>query len=526
MKNLYRNLGIGLGVATLTFIPFIHATLAQDETTPATKQVEEKQPTVNETEVEHLKRAAAQKEAVEEKTPTKQADENSNASVASPPSKSDNKKDPTAKLKAKSNMLSAQADLRAKKLAAELADLKDEAERLKMQATVAKQRQENELLKMELEKQRLTAETSLEKARREKAQADMKAEIEELTAIMQLREARGKRELAELKSQTARMTTQRQLDKARNSQKNADLEDLRDKLMLEIAIKNAEFQKQTVDSKIKTNAMRTKLTIAQNELSLKGIDERQKMRLDGEIDYRKKPYDKEEKTLHITDRRIKLNGPIITGTADYVCERIHFFNNEAKDQPIFLVIDNCPGGSVMQGYRIVKAIDSSTAPVHVVVKSFAASMAAIITTLADHSYAYPNAIIMHHQMSAGAYGNMTDIEEQLKKLKEWERRLAEPLADKMGITVVQLKERMYKNNKRGNWDEFADEAVKLKWVNNIVNEIREEGTRKRPQGDPPQPWWYRFFFQDDKGNTYCKLPPLEPMDAYMIYNPNNFYRMD
>ena len=65
MKNLYRNLGIGLGVAALTFSPFIHTTFAQDEAT--TKQVEEKQPVENKAEVEHLKRAGAQKETTEEK---------------------------------------------------------------------------------------------------------------------------------------------------------------------------------------------------------------------------------------------------------------------------------------------------------------------------------------------------------------------------------------------------------------------------------------------------------------------------
>ena len=78
-------------------------------------------------------------------------------------------------------------------------------------------------------------------------------------------------------------------------------------------------------------------------------------------------------------------------------------------------IDRCPGGSVMEGYRIVKAMQASKAPIHVVVKSFAASMAAVITTLAVHSYAYPNAVILHHQMSTGANGNMTQIKEQVEE---------------------------------------------------------------------------------------------------------------
>ncbi|MEN1786233.1 MAG: ATP-dependent Clp protease proteolytic subunit, partial [Bacteroidota bacterium] len=123
-------------------------------------------------------------------------------------------------------------------------------------------------------------------------------------------------------------------------------------------------------------------------------------------------------------------------------------------------------------HRIVKAIEASDAPVHVVVKSFAASMAAVITTLADHSYAYPNAIVLHHQMSAGVFGNMTDMEQRLEMLKEWEARLAVPVAEKMGITLEEFKAQMYENMASGDWVEFADKAVELKWVNQIVGEVR------------------------------------------------------
>lgn len=531
MTKLHRTLGIGLGITSLTLAPFVNPLWAQyvvETAAPSQETMEKVSPPVNE--VEHDKRAAVAD--VEEKASVVDSDDKepvaTEKATKTDSAKSDDSKkdDPTAKLTQESKMLSAEAELRAKKLAAELSGLKEEAERLKAEADIARQRQANELLKMELEKNKLATEASLEKARQDQAQADLKAEIESINTAMQLRDARNKRELSEMKVQIERISTARQLDKARSSQDMADLEDKRDRLMLEMAVGQAQFQKMTIENNIKTSQLQTRLALAQGELSLKSADEQQKMQLDGDIDYRKNPFDKETGTLYISDRRIKLDGPIITGTADYVCERIHFFNNETTDKPIFVVIDNCPGGSVMQGYRIVKAIESSKAPIHVVVKSFAASMAAVIATLADHSYAYPNAIILHHQMSSGAFGNMTDIEQTVATMKEWERRLAQPVAEKMGVTLEQFKQKMYDHRKTGDWDEFADNAVKLKWVNNIVNEIREEGTRKRPQGDPPMPWYYRLFMQDEKGHTYCKLPPLEPMDAYMMYNPGRFYRMD
>ena len=150
-------------------------------------------------------------------------------------------------------------------------------------------------------------------------------------------------------------------------------------------------------------------------------------------------------------------------------------------------IDTNPGGLVMEGFRIVTAMQNSKAPVHVVVKSYAASMAAVITTLAEESYAYPNAIILHHQMSSGMRGNLTQQKEQLEEGFEWAKRLADPVAKKMGVSYDEFTELMYKNNSDGDWAEFANDAVKLKWVGQIVNEIREEGIVERPTGAPPKP---------------------------------------
>ena len=214
--------------------------------------------------------------------------------------------------------------------------------------------------------------------------------------------------------------------------------------------------------------------------------------------------------------------------ADYICERIHFFNNQNSTAPIFLVIDRCPGGSVMEGYRIVKAMEASRAPIHVVVRSFAASMAAVITTLADHSYAYPNALILHHQMSTGAMGNMTQIKEQYEQAKQWEARLMDPVCKKIGSTRDEFIKQMYANSSDGDWAEFADRAQKMRWVNEIVQEIREEGIVKRPEGAPPRPFYFIFMSderKDDAGRPYRTLPRLGPFDFYMMHNPDRYWRM-
>jgi ATP-dependent Clp protease protease subunit len=234
--------------------------------------------------------------------------------------------------------------------------------------------------------------------------------------------------------------------------------------------------------------------------------------------------------LTISDRRIPLEGAIIPGTADWVCNRIDYYNNRGNE-PIFIVIGYCPGGSVMEGYRILRTMAASKAPVHVVVKGFAASMAAVITTDATHSYCLPNAIILHHQPSSFAQGNLAETKEHTKLLGEWARRLHTRTAEKMGLTLDDFYKRMYERAVTGDWQEFGDEAVRLKWADRIVTEIREAGISVQPTDDPPRPWWWRFFNDGQAPQSAVsqdidervRLPALRAFDAYFIYNSDQRY---
>jgi ATP-dependent Clp protease protease subunit len=154
-------------------------------------------------------------------------------------------------------------------------------------------------------------------------------------------------------------------------------------------------------------------------------------------------------------------------------------------------------------------------------------MAAVITALAPKSYAYPNAVILHHQMSSFMFGNMTQMKEQLELANEWYRRLGDPVADKMGMRLDDFTKQMYVHNHDGDWEEFADKAKKLKWVDEIVHEIRETGVVKDPDLKPPTPakaWfeWKEEF--DSKGERFVRLPRLEPFDLYYLYNRDGYYR--
>ena len=240
-------------------------------------------------------------------------------------------------------------------------------------------------------------------------------------------------------------------------------------------------------------------------------------------------------SLVISDRRIPFNGPVTSALADAVTKRINYYNNKDPKKPIFIVIDDSPGGSVMAGYRILKAMEGSKAPVYVVVKSFAASMAACITTLAEKSYTYPNAIILHHQLSqtyAYTRMNLTDQKEAYEDMKRWWHRLADPISQKMGITSDEFIEMMYEKTKSGDWTEFGDEAKKLKWVDFVVDRVHETSLLKDPNSKTSASISTAGFSDlngltpaiDDKGNKFMMLPRMNPKDVYFMYNPDGFYR--
>ncbi|MBU6210485.1 MAG: ATP-dependent Clp protease proteolytic subunit, partial [Planctomycetes bacterium] len=321
-------------------------------------------------------------------------------------------------------------------------DTEAEIKKLRTEAQLREEQLAAELARVRAEKARLDAAMGLYAAQQAKANEPEATRLAAMQREAQLRAATLDAELAAGNMEMARMKAEQDLLDMRHRVKLASMRREQEALAAENAL-TAE-KRRTEQARLADEQMRVDIESRTMAGRLAQRDAEQKMReaVDVLETYPEQPF--KDGVITVSDRRISLNGPIVSGTADYVCDRIDWFNNQDRAKPIFIVIDNSPGGSVMQGYRIVKAIETSDAPVHVIVKSFAASMAATIATLAPHSYAYPNAIILHHQMSTGISGNMTDIEQEVKMAQEWERRLAEPIARKMGISMAEFKDRMYK----------------------------------------------------------------------------------
>lgn len=437
-------------------------------------------------------------------------------------------------------------------------DLKQQQERLTLENSVAQQQLQKDLAKLTAQKQRLELENGIAEQQLHADLAALAAEKQKLELQNNVTQQKQLADAAELQARLDTLTKEADLESKRAALKDAErkaqldneLADGRAQLermkltndlaaadiarqTQELARREQELKLQAADLQLQKADLDLKVAKLDSDLDLRSKRDLWKNRVNHEIQYTNQPF--KDGVLTISDRRIPLNGPIWADTADYIQERIDYFNNQSHEYPIFIVIDESPGGSVMAGYKILKAMDGSAAPVYVVVKSFAASMAANIVTQSKKSFAYPNAVILHHQILTESYGNLTEQKEQVKELEEWWKRLAAPVAAKMGISLDEFIKRMYQNRSTGNWVEFGDGASKLKWVDQTVNTIREDSYDKNPDApsalnDSPAPGYVSRQpvlpeHVDTSGQRYVLLPRLDPVDCYYLYNPDNYYRL-
>ena len=388
-----------------------------------------------------------------------------------------------------------------------------------------------ELARLGLERDTLTAENMIAKAKLEKELAERRADFEREKLRLEEQKQKEEMRLGEERRKQEEQLLQLRLEG--------------DRLLLESSVIKAKAEIQQAEQRMKEAEARAQIAAMQAGMERQEIELTANNYANSKAQRLENPHQGD--TLVISDRRIALNGPISFETSDYISSRLNYFNNKDAVLPIFIVIDNSPGGSVMAGYNILKSMESSQAPVYVVVKSFAASMAACIATCADRSFAYPNAVILHHQISSGSFGNLTIQRENLQEIEEWWRRLAEPVALKMGLTTEEFIKRMYDQVSSGDWSEFGDKAVQLKWVDHVVKEIRETALVKNPDANRPGPALpvgpmpvprpqtglessissQSPFPEaiDEKGQPFTRLPRLAPKDFYYLYNPDGYFRM-
>lgn len=126
----------------------------------------------------------------------------------------------------------------------------------------------------------------------------------------------------------------------------------------------------------------------------------------------------------------------------------------AEGAKTIVMLLNTPGGSVLDGWRLARAMEDSPAPVVCVVDGWAASMGFYLLQSCDVRLMTKRSMLMAHEPSIrGGGGNEHDYREMAVLLEKMNRALAEHAAARMQMTVAQFMARIQNTDWWMNWDE-------------------------------------------------------------------------
>ena len=131
-------------------------------------------------------------------------------------------------------------------------------------------------------------------------------------------------------------------------------------------------------------------------------------------------------------------------------------------------------------------------------------------------------IISHGVVS----GNIAEQREWLETFQQWGQRLHAGTAERMGITVDEFYQLMYQQSVKGDWQEFGDQAVELKWADAVIDQIIDQGVRQRPDSQEPWRKWFDAWAGGQLPRGAIPLPALSPYDGYFLHDPLNQYTFE
>ncbi|MCU0678695.1 MAG: ATP-dependent Clp endopeptidase proteolytic subunit ClpP [Candidatus Pacebacteria bacterium] len=141
----------------------------------------------------------------------------------------------------------------------------------------------------------------------------------------------------------------------------------------------------------------------------------------------------------LRERIIFITGGIEDHMANLVVAQLLFLEAEDPKKDIFLYI-NSPGGSVTAGLSIIDTMHHIKPDVATVCVGMAASMGSLILSQGAKGKRaiLPNAEVMIHQPSGGAYGQASDIDITAKHIMKTRDRLNKMLAKATGQKLTQI----------------------------------------------------------------------------------------
>jgi ATP-dependent Clp endopeptidase proteolytic subunit ClpP len=142
------------------------------------------------------------------------------------------------------------------------------------------------------------------------------------------------------------------------------------------------------------------------------------------------------------------------------------WSSKAPGAPLTIIF-NSPGGAVHDGLALFDFLRHLRFTGHhltTIALGRAASMGAVLLQAGDRRVIGSNAFVMLHEVSNGASGKVSEIEESVELSKRLQKRLLTILADRSTLTVQQIQRKWT----RRDWWLDADEAVALGFADEML----------------------------------------------------------
>lgn len=149
---------------------------------------------------------------------------------------------------------------------------------------------------------------------------------------------------------------------------------------------------------------------------------------------------------------------------EYLVKLYEIHDLEYKPKPIEIFIDSY-GGYVYQIFGLVGIMEKSKTPIHTICTGAAMSCGFILLINGHKRFCYEYGTPLYHQVSSVAWGEVQNMEEELKEVKRLQNKMEEMTLRKTKITKERLDEI---REKKIDWFMTADEALKLGVVDEIV----------------------------------------------------------
>lgn len=158
-------------------------------------------------------------------------------------------------------------------------------------------------------------------------------------------------------------------------------------------------------------------------------------------------------------------GAVSSGSVGPALKALGEWHRRAPHEPIEIIF-NSPGGSVLDGlalYDYIHELRHRGTPINTVTMGMAASMGGILLQAGEKRIASKNALILIHEVSMGAGGKMSEIEDELAFGKKLQQKCLDILAERSTMTARQINTKWQKKD----WWLDANEALKLGFVDEV-----------------------------------------------------------